>query len=612
MSDSAGASPAASPAAKDQPKADIGKIREELQALVKEKGCGPILIRLAWHDAGTYCRGDKTGGPRGCMRFQGAGEACHGANAGLEKAVELLAPIKQAHALIGTADLWALAAVVAVEAMGGPRIRFRCGRKDAPCSEESAPDGRLPDATQGADHLREVFERMGFSDRDIVALSGCHTVGHCHRDRSGFEGPWTEKPLVFDNQFFKLLLEEKWEKKEYEDGPRKGCTYYQSSKVSEGPKSGPLIMLPTDMALIEDAKFRRHVERYAKNPHTWSRDFAQAFRRLTELGVEFPKPPLPRDWKVSQDGAGQGQRVTRKITLVAQERPKGVQERPEGDINIMKVGRASVAYCKFLYDNIGWGETALRSIESPKELERAFSKADFYVLFSEGVPVGFADTAAREGGRAVINYLAAPGQLYTYFLQEVAGQVWDSHCSGGDARLTHVITNWARDTEARAFLDVGFQVDQTDVVTEQLPIAQGLWCTDKLVAPAIKEARRAKHDGAARGARGEGRRQRGGRGNDEPDKQQEQEAARRLRDALSRGSMATGELAREVEWREMGKELGFKIGLGKFLERHPDFSVDDQGVVSAKKKRRSGGRRRGGRDRDGDDGDRGDDDIQKE
>ena len=38
------------------------------------------------------------------------------------------------------------------------------------------PDGRLPDASKGAQHLRDVFFRMGFNDQEIVALSGSHTL----------------------------------------------------------------------------------------------------------------------------------------------------------------------------------------------------------------------------------------------------------------------------------------------------------------------------------------------------------------------------------------------------------------------------------------------------
>jgi len=40
------------------------------------------------------------------------------------------------------------------------------------------------------DHIRSVFQRMGFTDREMVALVGAHAMGRCHTDRSGFWGPW--------------------------------------------------------------------------------------------------------------------------------------------------------------------------------------------------------------------------------------------------------------------------------------------------------------------------------------------------------------------------------------------------------------------------------------
>ena len=64
------------------------------------------------------------------------------------------------------------------------------------------PDGRLPDAKQGHEHLRDIFYRMGFVDKEIVALSGAHALGRAHPDRSGFDGPWTKEPLIFDNSYF--------------------------------------------------------------------------------------------------------------------------------------------------------------------------------------------------------------------------------------------------------------------------------------------------------------------------------------------------------------------------------------------------------------------------
>ena len=63
------------------------------------------------------------------MRF--APESGHGANAGLDVAREKLEPIKAKHPWITYSDLWILAAICAIQEMGGPKIPFRPGRKDA-------------------------------------------------------------------------------------------------------------------------------------------------------------------------------------------------------------------------------------------------------------------------------------------------------------------------------------------------------------------------------------------------------------------------------------------------------------------------------------------------
>ena len=51
---------------------------------------------------------------------------------------------------------------------------------------------------------------MGFDDREIVALSGAHTLGRCHKVRSGFDGPWTSNPLKFDGEYFRNLMAKDW------------------------------------------------------------------------------------------------------------------------------------------------------------------------------------------------------------------------------------------------------------------------------------------------------------------------------------------------------------------------------------------------------------------
>lgn len=235
---------------------------------------GPVLVRLAWHASGTYDKETGTGGSNGAtMRF--APESDHGANAGLKAARDFLDPVKEQFPWITWSDMWILAGVCAIQEMQGPTIPWRPGRADRDVSF-CTPDGRLPDASKAHDHLRAIFFRMGFDDREIVALSGAHALGRCHTDRSGFEGPWTFSPTTLTNDYYKLLIEEKWSFRKW-NGP----------KQFQDVKSKSLMMLPTDMALIKDKGFRPHVERYAKDNDAFFKEFSDVIVKLFELGVPF-------------------------------------------------------------------------------------------------------------------------------------------------------------------------------------------------------------------------------------------------------------------------------------------------------------------------------------
>lgn len=176
---------------------------------------------------------------------------------------------------ISYGDLWTLAGVCAIQEMQGPAIPWRPGRQDrdvAACT----PDGRLPDASKGQDHIRAIFGRMGFDDREMVALCGAHSLGRAHTDRSGYDGPWDFSPTVFTNEFFRLLVDEKWAWKKW-NGPAQ----YTDNKTKT------LMMLPSDLALIKDKEFKKHVDRYAKDSEVFFNEFSDAFVKLLELGVPF-------------------------------------------------------------------------------------------------------------------------------------------------------------------------------------------------------------------------------------------------------------------------------------------------------------------------------------
>eukprot|EP00484_Ammonia_sp_Unknown_P022570 CAMPEP_0197022052 /NCGR_PEP_ID=MMETSP1384-20130603/2960_1 /TAXON_ID=29189 /ORGANISM="Ammonia sp." /LENGTH=311 /DNA_ID=CAMNT_0042450017 /DNA_START=38 /DNA_END=973 /DNA_ORIENTATION=- len=256
------------------------QLTAEIGALIEQKNCAPILVRLAWHDSGTYCHSSKTGGPRAAQRFA-TGESCHAGNAGLEIARNLLRPLVEkwcASNIISIADLWACAGNTAIKVCGGPDVPFRFGRRDISAPSQCVKEGRLPDAKQGVDHVRSILGRIGLgSDKEVVALSGAHTLGSCHADRSGFEGPWTVDPYKFDNSYFTDLLSKKWKI----GVSSQGNTQFVNSDNKEKKTT---MMLPSDWTLVNTPETRKWVEAYAKDEKLFFKDFAVAWQKLIESG----------------------------------------------------------------------------------------------------------------------------------------------------------------------------------------------------------------------------------------------------------------------------------------------------------------------------------------
>ncbi len=179
---------------------------------------GGLFIRMAWHSAGTYRKGDgRGGGGTGAQRLAPLNSWPDNAN--LDKARRLLWPIKQKYGnKISWADLMILAGNCAFESMGFQTFGFGGGREDVWEPEEDTywgpesewlgderysgdrdlenplaavqmgliyvnpegPNGQ-PDALASARDIRDVFDRMAMNDEETVALiAGGHTFGKCH------------------------------------------------------------------------------------------------------------------------------------------------------------------------------------------------------------------------------------------------------------------------------------------------------------------------------------------------------------------------------------------------------------------------------------------------
>ena len=179
---------------------------------------GGLMIRMAWHSAGTYRVHDgRGGGDGGQMRFEPLGSWPDNAN--LDKARRILWPVKQKYGRnVSWGDLMILAGNVALESMGFETLGFAGGRADdweadlvywGPETEMLAndkryskdgelekplaalhmgliyvnpagPNGNLDPVSAAAD-IRKSFGRMAMNDEEIVALiAGGHTLGKVH------------------------------------------------------------------------------------------------------------------------------------------------------------------------------------------------------------------------------------------------------------------------------------------------------------------------------------------------------------------------------------------------------------------------------------------------
>src|SRR3989440_6500194 len=228
---------------------DLNAVIKDLHALMTESQewwpadfghYGGLMIRMAWHSAGTYRITDGRGGAgAGQQRFAPLNSWPDNAN--LDKGRRLLWPIKQKYGRkISWADLMILAGNVALESMDFKTFGFAGGRKDAWEPEElywgpegtwlgderysgerqlqnplaavqmgliyvnpEGPSGK-PDPIAAGRDIRETFKRMAMNDEETVALiAGGHTFGKTHGAAvpADYVGPEPEGADIHDQGF---------------------------------------------------------------------------------------------------------------------------------------------------------------------------------------------------------------------------------------------------------------------------------------------------------------------------------------------------------------------------------------------------------------------------
>jgi len=252
------------------------------------------IVRLAFHDAGTF--DGSTGGADGCIDVDAA------ENRGLSPIIDRLQPVAQeASAVLSRADVWALAAAIAVESAGGPQLSFLFGRVDSQsCSGHAS---RLPNAELNHDHIRNIFvHRLGFSERDVVALLGAHVLGRAQASISGYDGAWVPRNDIFTNEYFRDILTVPWNKRSLPN--------FEGMSRTQWNGRGNTMMLNTDMEIAFDTSsgcnraggrgggpqngrcpradhaFSDAVTEFSTNQASFFQAFAPAFVRMLSLGSD--------------------------------------------------------------------------------------------------------------------------------------------------------------------------------------------------------------------------------------------------------------------------------------------------------------------------------------
>jgi len=289
---------------------------------------GGLMIRLAWHCAGTFRLSDGKGGCAG-GRIRFPPESDWMDNANLAHARALLVPIKQKYGdALSWGDLITFAGTVAIRSMGGPTNPHCFGRVDDADGSESKifgttqnwsdtgctvqgncqkplgavtvgliyvnPEGPLrdpynissgqdPNPARSAMEIREVFGRMGMNDSETASLiAGGHAFGKCHGAgviTSGFEGPWTTTPSSWSNEFVTGMFDEEWEKVKT---PNNKAVQWRTK--DRNSKLSGTMRLTADLALVNDLNYKDLLTHWVCDQQKLAVAFAASWKKLVESG----------------------------------------------------------------------------------------------------------------------------------------------------------------------------------------------------------------------------------------------------------------------------------------------------------------------------------------
>ncbi|KAF9623006.1 hypothetical protein IFM89_035987 [Coptis chinensis] len=254
-------------------------------AIAREKRIGASLLRLHFHDCFVNgCDGSILLDDIGS--FIGEKNALPNRNSArgfdvvdnIKSAVERVCP-----GVVSCADALTIAARDSVVILGGPTWNVKLGRRDARTASQSAANTNIPPPTSNLPNLISSFQAQGLSARDMVALSGAHTIGlaRCTSFRNRIynetniaatfartrQGNCPRTPGTGDNNLAPLDLQ---------TPTTFDNNYYKNLIVQSG-------LLHSDQQLFNGGSTDFQVRSYSNNPSTFNADFVAAMIKMGDI-----------------------------------------------------------------------------------------------------------------------------------------------------------------------------------------------------------------------------------------------------------------------------------------------------------------------------------------
>nr|XP_025876722.1 peroxidase 5 isoform X2 [Oryza sativa Japonica Group] len=199
---------------------------------------------------------------------------------------------------VSCADILAYAARDSVAQTGGNAYQVPAGRRDGSVSRSSDTGGNLPPPTASVSQLTQMFAAKGLSQREMVALSGAHTIGasHCssfssrlYRAGTTAGGAGGGQDPTMDPAYVAQLAQQCPQS----GGAAGGGALVPMDAVTpnafdEGFFKGVMNnrgLLSSDQALLGDKNTAVQVVAYANDASTFQSDFAAAMVKMGAVGV---------------------------------------------------------------------------------------------------------------------------------------------------------------------------------------------------------------------------------------------------------------------------------------------------------------------------------------